>query len=128
MDISLDSNVFTSDPDLLVWMSKNDIKGYLSSVAFMELSYFQMKKTGGSVIRLIQTLGSIGIDIVPFDRGQALIGAKSALQGHDLSDNARDYAIGAYAYERKIPFITNNKKHFKWLQEVYTPVEFMQKH
>ena len=53
MDICLDSNVFSSDPDFLVWMSKNDIKGYLSSFAFMELSYFEMKRVGGSMIRLI---------------------------------------------------------------------------
>lgn len=127
MDICLDSNVFTSDPDFLIWMSKNNVKGYLSSVAFMELSYYQMKKVGGSVIRLIHTLGSMDIDVIPFDQGQALIGAKNALNGHDLTAHARDYAIGAYAYERKIPMITNNKKHFQWLSEVYTPAEFMKK-
>jgi hypothetical protein len=108
-------------------MSENNVKGYLSSVAFMELSYFQMKKVGGSVLRLIQTLSSMDIEVVPFDKGQALIGAKNALQGHDLSEKARDYAIGAYAYERKIPIVTNNKKHFKWLSEVYTPAEMMKK-
>jgi tRNA(fMet)-specific endonuclease VapC len=127
MDICLDSNVFTSDPDFLIWMSKNNVKGYLSSVAFMELSYYQMKKVGGSVIRLIHTLGSMDIDVVPFDQRQALMGAKNALNGHDLAHHARDYAIGAYAYERKIPMITNNKKHFQWLSEVYTPAEFIKK-
>lgn len=128
MDICLDSNVFSSDPGFFEWIGKNEIKAYLSSVAFMELSYYQMKKVGGSVEKFVQTLGSLDIDIVPFDRGLALIGARNALSGHDLSAHARDYAIGAYAYKRKIPMITNNKKHFKWLCEVYTPAEFMKKH
>ncbi len=44
-----------------------------------------------------------------------------------MKANARDYAIGAFAYKRKIPMITNNKKHFKYLKEVYTPDEFMKK-
>lgn len=127
MDICLDSNVFTNDPDFLEWIAENDVKAYLPSVAFMELSYYQMKKFGGSVEKFIQTLGSLDIEILPFDRGLALIGARSALSGHDLSINARDYAIGAYAYKRKIPMITYNKKHFKWLSEVYTPAEFMNK-
>jgi predicted nucleic acid-binding protein len=127
MDICLDSNVFTNDPNFFEWIAENDVKAYLPSVAFMELSYYQMKKFGGSVEKFIQTLGSLDIEILPFDRGLALIGARSALSGHDLSSNARDYAIGAYAYKRKIPMITNNKKHFKWLSEVYTPAEFMNK-
>ncbi len=127
MDICLDSNVFTSDPQFLEWIAGNDINAFLSSVAFMELSYYQMKKIGGSVEKFIQALGSLDIEIVPFDRSLALIGARNALSGHDLSINARDYAIGAYAYKRKIPMITNNKKHFKWLGEVFTPAEFMKK-
>ena len=128
MDICLDTNVFTSNPDFLEWISKNDIKAYLPSVAYMELSYYQMKKVGGSMVKFIQALGSLGIEVVPFDKGLALVCARNALSGHDLSINARDYAIGAYSYKRKIPMITNNKKHFKWLSDVYTPAEFMQKH
>jgi tRNA(fMet)-specific endonuclease VapC len=128
MDLCLDSNVFSSDPDFLKWMGKRDIKGYLSSLAFMELSYYEMKRVGGSMIRFMNTLNGLGIEIIPFDKTQSLIAAKNALQGHDFSDNAVDYAIGAYAYKRKIPLVTNNKKHFKWLEEVYTPAELMQKY
>ncbi len=128
MDLCLDSNVFSSDPDFLKWMGKRDIKGYLSSLAFMELSYYEMKRVGGSMIRFINTLNGLGIEIIPFDKTLSLIAAKNALQGHDFSDNAVDYAIGAYAYKRKIPLVTNNKKHFKWLEEVYTPAELMQKY
>jgi predicted nucleic acid-binding protein len=128
MDICLDSNVFTSDPNFLEWMRKKEVKGYLSSLAFMELSYYEMKRVGGSMVRFLAILNGLDIETVPFDKGLALIAAKNALQGHDFSDNAIDYGIGAYAYRRKIPLVTNNKKHFKWLAEVYTPAEMMQKY
>jgi hypothetical protein len=128
MDICLDSNVFSSNPDFLLWMDENNIRGYLPSVAFMELSYYEMKRVNGSVINFISMLAGHNIEIVPIDRNLALIAAKNALQYHDLSNNAMDYTIGAYAYKRKIPLVTNNKKHFRWLNEVYAPAELMQKH
>jgi hypothetical protein len=128
MDICLDSNVFSSNPDFLLWMDENGIHGHLPSVAFMELSYYEMKRTGGSVVNFISMLGGHNIEVVPIDRDLALIAAKNAIQYKDLSNNAMDYTIGSYAYKRKIPLLTNNKKHFKWLNEVYTPAEFMQKH
>lgn len=43
MDVCLDSNVFSSNPDFLLWMDENGITGYLPSMAFMELSYYEMK-------------------------------------------------------------------------------------
>lgn len=128
MDICLDTNVFSSNPEFLIWMGKREVKGYISSLAFMELSYYEMKRTGGSVTSFLNTLNGLDIEIVPFDKGLALISAKNALLRHDFSDNAVDYAIGAYAYKRKIPLVTNNKKYSKWLDEVYTPAEIMQKH
>jgi len=127
MDICLDTNVFSSDPELLIWMNKRNVKGYLSAHAFMELSYYEMRRVGGSMVNLMNMINGLDIEIIPFDKTLALIAAKNALLKYDLSNNAVDYAIGAYAYKRKIPMVTNNKKHFKWLDEVYTPAEFMDK-
>jgi ribosomal protein S1 len=70
-------------------------------------------------------LNGLDIEIVPFEKTLAMIAARSAIPRHDMSKNAMDYAIGSYAYRRKIPLITNNKKHFAWLEEVYSPEEFM---
>lgn len=128
MDLCLDSNVFTSNPSFLLWMSKKNVKGYLSSVALMELSYYEMKKVGGSMASFLSMLNGLDIEIVPFEKTLAMIAARSAIPRHDMSKNAMDYAIGSYAYRRKIPLITNNKKHFAWLEEVYSPEEFMKKH
>lgn len=127
MDICLDSNVFSSDPDFFEWISNKDIKCYLSSLAFMELSYYEMRRVGGSMINFMSTINGLNIEIVPFDKALSMVAAKNALLGHDFSNNAIDYAIGAYAYKRKIPMVTNNKKHFKWLNEVYSPAEMMEK-
>jgi predicted nucleic acid-binding protein len=94
----------------------------------MELSYYEMKRVGGSMVRLLSTIYGLNIEIVSFDKTLAMIAAKNAQPWHDMSRNASDYAIGAYAYKRQIPLVTNNKKQFKWLAEVYTPAEAMQKY
>jgi tRNA(fMet)-specific endonuclease VapC len=127
MDICIDSNVF-SDSNFLQWIADNNINVFLPSMAFMENTYHEMKKHGGSLANFIYVLAGLRITVVPFDRELALIAAKNASIKHDFKENARDHAIGAYAYKRKIPMITNNKKHFTCLKEVYTPDEFMQKY
>ena len=94
----------------------------------MECAYHQTKTHDGSLASFIYMLAGLRVTIVPLDNELALIAAKNASIKHDLKDNATDHAIGAYAYRRKIPMITNNKKHFTSLKEVYSPDEFMQKH
>ncbi len=128
MDICLDTNAFSSGPEFFIWMVKRNVKSYISAHAFMELSYYEMRRANGSMIHFMNTINGLGVEIVPFDRTQALIAAKNALLKYDLSNNAVDYAIGAYACKRKIPMVTNNKKHFPWLEEVYTPAELMEKY
>ena len=93
----------------------------------MESAYHENKNYGSSLAGFIYMLAGLRVTIVPFDRELALIAAKNAAIKRDMKDNGRDHAIAAYAYKRKIPMITNNKKHFTSLKEVYTPDEFMQK-
>jgi tRNA(fMet)-specific endonuclease VapC len=127
MDVCIDTNVF-SNIDFLQWVADNRINVYLPSIAYMECAYHQSKTHGGSLAGFISMLAGLKVTIVPFDSELALIAAKNASIKHDLKENATDHAIGAYAYKRKIPMITNNKKHFKSLAEVYTPDEFMRKY
>jgi predicted nucleic acid-binding protein len=127
MDVCIDTNVF-SNLDFLQWVADNKVNVYLPSIAFMESAYHQTKTHGGSLANFIHMLAGLKITIVPFDSELALIAAKNASVKHDLKENATDHAIGAYAYKRKIPMITNNKKHFICLKEVYTPDEFLHKH
>jgi tRNA(fMet)-specific endonuclease VapC len=126
MDICIDTNVF-SHTVFLQWIADNKANVYLPSIAYMECAYHQTKTHDGSLASFISMLAGLRVTIVPFDGELALIAAKNASVRHDLKDNATDHAIGAYAYKRKIPMITNNKKHFTGLKEVYTPDEFMKK-
>lgn len=72
-------------------------------------------------------LAGLKVTIVSFDRELALVAVHTASIKHDMRQNGRDHTIGAYAYRRKIPMITNNKKHFTFIEEVYTPDEYMEK-
>lgn len=127
MDICIDTNVF-QHTDFLQWVAENKINVYLPSTAYMECAYHVSKTYGGSLANFIYMLAGLRVTIVPFDNELALIAAKNASVKHDLKEHAADHAIGAYAYKRKIPMITDNKKHFTSLNEVYSPDEFMKKY
>ena len=45
----------------------------------MELSYYEMRRVGGSMINLMNMISGLDIEIVPFDKSLALIAAKNAL-------------------------------------------------
>jgi tRNA(fMet)-specific endonuclease VapC len=126
MAICLDTNIFSSDVKFFDWIESNIIYAFVPSTAYMELAYHYKKKHGSKKL-LDYLLDSYGMEVVPFDMGLADIASSQALLKHDLSVNARDYAIGAYAYAHDLPMITYNKKHFTWLKEVYTPEELMKK-
>lgn len=96
-------------------------------MAYMECAYHEKKTHGGSLTGFISMLAGLRVTVVPFDSELALIAVNNASVKHNMKANARDHAIGAYAYKRKIPMITSNKKHFTGLNEVYTPDEFMKK-
>lgn len=121
--MALDTNVF-NNPDFLKWILKRRVKACISAVGYMELAYHMLRKKY-SMERLESMVDEIGIDIIPFDRQMAFLSAQKAILQKNFFENARDYAIGAVAMKEKIPFITNNKKHFKWLGDVWTPKEFM---
>jgi predicted nucleic acid-binding protein len=127
MDVCIDSNVF-SHIDFLQWVAEKKINVFLPSMAYMESAYHETKRHGGSLANFIYMLAGLKVTIVPFDSELALIAARNATIKHDLKVNSRDHAIGAYAYKRKMPMITNNKKHFTSLKDVYTPDEFMKKY
>lgn len=123
MEISLDTNVL-NDKKFLNWLTKQEVTPLLSSVAYMEIAYHVLKKHQNLSI-LDTTLKELGIKIVSFDKELSEVSALSAKNRWDFKENARDYAIGSISAIKNIPFITNNKKHFVWLKQVYTPDEFM---
>jgi predicted nucleic acid-binding protein len=126
MGICLDSNAISAGGEFFDWTFDNVIYPVLPAIAYMELAYHHLKKHGHTRV-LDGIIASYSIEIVPFDVDLALVAATGALSRHDMSANAMDYAIGAYADSHNMPLITYNKKHFTWLKEVYTPEELMKK-
>lgn len=129
MDICLDTNVFR-DHDrkrFFQWVRDNGIKAYIPAVSYMELSYHEIVKFG-STTKFDAWLNAEGIAVIPFTQGQARMAPTEARPRGDFKTNARDYAIGALAVENKFIMVTNNKRHFDWIKEVYTPAEVMKKY
>ena len=126
MGICLDSNALTAGDEFFDWTFDNVIYPVLPAIAYMELSYHHLKKHGNTRV-LDGVISGYSIEIVPFDADLASVAASCALKKHDMSANAMDYAIGAYAAAHDMPLVTYNKKHFTWLKEVYTPEELMKK-
>lgn len=129
MDICLDTNVFrdTDRKRFFLWIREKGIKAYIPAVAYMELSYHEIKKFG-STAKMDAFFSAEGITPVPFTPGQAVIASTNARKRNDFRENARNYAIGAFAYENGYIMVTNNKKRFDWIKEVYTPAEIMKKY
>lgn len=126
MGICLDSNALAAGSEFFDWTFENVLYPVMPAIAYMELFYHHMKKYGHTRV-LDGIISGYSIEIVPFDVDLARVAASGALSRYDMSANAMDYAIGAYAAAHNMPLITYNKKHFTWLKEVYTPEELMEK-
>ena len=126
MGICLDSNAISAGSDFFDWSFNNMIYPVLPAIAYMELAYHHLKKHSHTRV-LDGIIAGYSIEIVPFDSDLAIFAATGALSRHDMSANAMDFAIGAYAASHNMPLITYNKRHFAWLKEVYTPEELMEK-
>jgi len=129
MKAVLDTNVF-NNWKFLEWLKESSIEPVINTVTYSEYLYHLAKKIGNFEIALdnFETLlWTVGIQVVSFDVESARIAARNVLGRWDFSKNARDYMIGSLAVKLNAPLVTNNKRHFEWLPEVYTPDEFMAK-
>jgi tRNA(fMet)-specific endonuclease VapC len=126
--IVLDTNVF-NDRRFLEWLMDSLFQPVTSSVVYMEVLYRYARRRGlpeaKSKVRAV--FESLSLKVMDFDEESAELVVQNALGRWDFSKNARDYMIGSLAVKLNAPLVTNNKKHFEWLPEVYTPDEFMGK-
>jgi tRNA(fMet)-specific endonuclease VapC len=126
--IVLDTNVF-NDRRFLEWLMDSPFQPVTSSVVYMEVLYRYARRRGlpeaKSKVRAV--FESLSLKVMDFDEESAELVVQNALGRWDFSKNARDYMIGSLAVKLNAPLVTNNKKHFEWLPEVYTPDEFMEK-
>ena len=128
MKVVLDTNVF-NDRRFLEWLMDSPFQPVTSSVVYMEVLYRYARRKGlpEAKSKVKAVFESISLEIMDFDEKSAEIVVQSALGRWDFSENARDYMIGSLAVKLNAPLVTNNKRHFEWLPEVYTPKEFMKK-
>ncbi len=128
MKVVLDTNVL-HDRGFLEWLMDSPFQPVTSSVVYMEALYRYARRKGlpEAKSKVKAVFESISMEIIDFDEESAEIVVQSVLGRWDFSKNARDYMIGSLALKLNAPLVTNNKKHFDWLSEVYTPTEFMEK-
>jgi len=125
MKLVLDTNVFNSKK-FCKWLINSSEEKYLPAFAYMEYLYHNLKK-GNTESMVDAFLEQMNISVVPFGRDEAVEAAHRSIENWDFSENARDYAIGATAIKLNAKLVTNNIKHFKWMEGVTTPDELIGK-
>ena len=125
MKLALDTNVFNNKKFCDWLLSSSEVK-YLPAFAYMEYLYHNLKK-GNTESMVNAFLEQMNITIVPFGKNEAAHAARGSLGNWDFSENARDYAIGATAIRLNAKLVTNNIKHFKWMKNVITPEDILEK-
>lgn len=118
MKLALDSNVFNSKK-FCKWLLNSNEEKYLPAVAYMEYLYHNLKK-GNTESMVDAFLKQMNVVVVPFGKDEAVEAARGPIGNWDFSENARDYAIGATAIKLNATLVTNNVKHFKWMENVVT--------
>jgi predicted nucleic acid-binding protein len=73
-------------------------------------------------------LDQMNITIVPFGKNEAINAAKSSFGNWNSSKNSREYAIGSTAINLNAKLVTNNLKDFKWMDNVITPEDLLEKY
>ncbi|MBI4814359.1 MAG: type II toxin-antitoxin system VapC family toxin [Methanobacterium sp.] len=123
MKLVLDANVFNSK-NFCNWLLNSEFEKYLPSIAYMEYLYHHLKK-GNTESMVNAFLEQMNISVVPFGKQDAFEVANASIGRWDFSENAHDYAIGATAIILRAKLVTNNIKHFQWMDDVLTPEEVM---
>ncbi len=123
MKLALDSNVFNSRK-FCKWLLNSSEEKYLPAVAYMEYLYHNLKK-GNTESMVDAFLKQMNVSVIPFGKDEAAEAARGTIRNWDFSENARDYAIGATAIKLNATLVTNNVKHFKWMENVATSEELM---
>ena len=122
MKLDLDTNVF-NNRQFCDWLFLQDKEKYLPAVAYMEYLYHHLKK-GNTESMVDAFLEHMNI-VVPFGKDEAVQAALGSFGNWDFGDNAREYTIGATAIKLNVTLVTNNIKHFKWMENVTTPEDIL---
>lgn len=123
MKLVLDTNVFNSR-DFCQLLLDTEFEKYILAVAYMEFIYHHLKK-GNTESMVDAFLEQMNVLIIPFGKLEALEAAKASIGNWDFKENAHDYTIGATALILDAKLVTNNVKHFQWMDNVISPDDLM---
>jgi len=125
MKIALDSNVFKSR-EFCKWLLLEKEEKYLPAIAYMEYLEHHLKK-GNTESMVDAFLEQMNITVVPFGKKEAVEEAKSTAKNSNSHKNPRNCAIAATAISLGAKLVTTNKKSYKWMNDVITPEELLNK-
>lgn len=128
--LAIDSNVFRNKNFLnfLLW-KKDFIAIHILPIVFLEVGYYFMGKDMGweTFLKYLNRYNSVilGWD----DLDNAIILRKALAQKHELPFrfHFRDFLIGSQCISKNLDLVTNNVKHFQWVDyiRVITPEELV---
>lgn len=91
------------------------------------MEYLQHHLRKGNTESMVDAfLEQMNITVVPFGKEEAAQEAKSSTKNPD-TQNPRNYAIGATAISIGAKLVTNNIDDFKWMDNVITPDDILEK-
>jgi predicted nucleic acid-binding protein len=126
MKLALDTNVFNSEK-FCNWLLSVKEEKYIPAIVYMEYLNHHLKK-GNTESMVDAFLDQMNITIVPFGKNEAIQAAENSFKNWNSNENTREYAIGSTAINLKAKLVTNNLKDFKWMENVITPEEVLEKY
>lgn len=126
LKLALDTNVFNSEK-FCNWLLSVKEEKYIPTIVYMEYLNHHLKK-GNTESMVDAFLDQMNITIVPFGKNEAIQAAKNCFKNWNSNENTREYAIGSTAINLGAKLVTNNLKDFKWMENVITPEEVLEKY
>lgn len=93
----------------------------------MEYLHHHLQK-GNTESMVDAFLKHMNISVVPFGKKEAVAEAKSSTINWNSSGNVRNYVIGITAISLGAKLVTNDKKHFRWMDDVITTDDVVERY
>jgi len=126
MKLALDINVFNNEK-FCNWLLKSKEEKHIPAIVYMEYLQHHLKK-GNTPSMVNEFLEQMNINIVPFGKNEAIKAAKSSIKDWEFTKNTREYVIGSTAIILNAKLVTNDIKNFKWLDNIITPEQIIEKY
>lgn len=128
--ILLDTNTFNNKSMLKlikIHSQKGKVQAFVNPIIYLEIGFIYQVRKKFSLFKNI--LKATMISCVPLNEISSEKASKLALTFKDDPRGPehffRDCLIGATAIENDLTLITNNKKDFPYLTDIYSPQEFI---